>query len=390
MVAMAEGDSLPRLTGFLGWVCGGCSAYNDPGTKSCAGCGKPFGEKAPPPAPSANPPPSASVAALVKASVGFNAPPAATPATQPAAAAQPPAAADPAPIPLVNRVPGRAPAHAAAAPAAAPLAPILPRVPATMPLAPAVSIPVLTPVAKPAASPTATATANPTATATANGASTDPVRATLVLLRGEGLEGASFKIQGDSTAAGRERGQVVFPNDPCLAPLHATFLYRGGALYLRDEGAPGGVYLRLRSLSVPLRPGDFFALGGRLLRFLGPPQPPAPLGTDGTARLGAPRPQGPAVRIEEWLEGGVPGRTYLRAGPSISLGRGGCAITLGGDQLDERHAEIVVDANGNAKLKDLGSTQGTFVRLASGTERELAQGDLIRLGREVLRVEEIA
>lgn len=212
--------------------------------------------------------------------------------------------------------------------------------------------------------------------------------ARVVLDRGQAPAGTAFRLAQEEVQVGRTQGQVLFPEDPCLANLHATFILRGHGVVLRDEGAAGGVYVRLRGLSVPLRPGNLFAVGDRLLRFGGPPPPPAPAPPDGTRRLGAPRPERLPVLVEEWLEGGVGGRTYLRTGPSITIGRSGCSINLSEDpHLSPAHAEIVLDAAGTAKLRDLGSSTGTFVRIPPGGERELHDGDAVRIGREVLRVE---
>jgi len=206
--------------------------------------------------------------------------------------------------------------------------------------------------------------------------------------RGAGLDVASFQLDREVTGAGRTEGTILFPDDPCLAPRHATFLYREGSLHLRDEGAPGGTYLRLRGPSVPLRPGDLFAVGVRLLRYAGSLPQPAPGPPDGTRRLGAPRPPSPTVVIEELLEGGVTGRVFVRGGGSITIGRSGCAVNLGDDpELSQAHAELVVDSAGGARLKDLGSAHGTFIRIPPHAERELHDGDWLRLGREVLRVE---
>lgn len=205
--------------------------------------------------------------------------------------------------------------------------------------------------------------------------------------RGEAEPGATFDVGGDEVQIGRE-GTLSFPRDPCLAPRHATLVQRQAALFVRDEGAPGGTYMRLRGLTVPLRPGTLFALGDRLLRFGGPLSAPPPPHADGTHRLGAPRPDRMAVVVEEWLEGAVGGRAYLRTGPSITVGRAGCSINLGEDPyLSQAHAEIMVDGEGNARLRDLGSSSGTFVRMPPGSERELRDGDLLRVGREVLRLE---
>ncbi len=208
-----------------------------------------------------------------------------------------------------------------------------------------------------------------------------------MLERGEGFDGAVYRLNTAQVAAGRSRGAILFPSDVALAPHHATFFYREGALHVRDEGAPGGVYLKLRDLSVPLRPGDLFVVGDRLLRFAGPLPPPPQPPPDGTRRLGSPRPTGIAILVEEWLEGGVGGRVFLRPGPSVTIGRAGCSINLGDDpHLSQAHAEIAVAPDGSAKLRDLGSSNGTFVPIPARTERALRDADVVRMGREVLRV----
>ncbi|HYD40446.1 MAG TPA: hypothetical protein VEB43_06415, partial [Anaeromyxobacter sp.] len=35
---------LGRLTGILGVVCRKCDVYNEPGTRTCVGCGSPLGD----------------------------------------------------------------------------------------------------------------------------------------------------------------------------------------------------------------------------------------------------------------------------------------------------------------------------------------------------------
>ena len=215
-----------------------------------------------------------------------------------------------------------------------------------------------------------------------------PGRAKLVLEGGDAFEGATFRLNAESVEAGRAKGAILFPDDPCLAPHHATFFYRGGALHVRDEGAPGGVYLRLRGLSVPLRAGDHFAVGERLLRYAGQlPAPPAePAGRHPPARRAAPG----AARRSSSRSGSRAARAAAsssapaRRSPS---GAAGCAVNLGDDpHLSQAHAEIVVEQDGTARLRDLGSSNGTYVKIPPHAERELRDGDFVRMGHEVLRV----
>jgi pSer/pThr/pTyr-binding forkhead associated (FHA) protein len=360
---------LGRLTGILGIVCRGCDAYNEPGATSCIGCGKPLAGAEPPsaapPAPKADPVPAAAAAAAgpppgapVVRSFQKPAGGAATrfvpSALRPSLGARPPKPESPAltPIPLVSACP-RCGAETGSGRFCAQCGQAL------------------------------VARGTPTQVFGARA----PARAKLVLEGGDALGKATFQLDGESVQAGRSKGAILFPDDPCLAPHHATFFYRGAALHVRDEGAPGGIYLRLRGLSVPLRAGDPFVVGERLLRYAGllpaaPADPP-----DGTRRLGAPRPAPPAVVVEEWLEGGTAGRVFVRSGPSVTIGRTGCAVSLGDDpQLSPSHAEIVVDQDRAARVRDLGSSSGTYVKVPAHAERELRDGDLVRMGREILRV----
>ena len=390
---------LGRLTGILGIVCRACDAYNEPGATTCVACGKPIGatDTPPPVAEAPAPPvPEKPAPAPVTAVPPDPGAPVVRSFQKPSAGAVTrfvPAQLKPSPGAPSSQAPGVrtfSPPGKPAAPAAGgdgpvPLQMTCPRcgVVATQGRfcaqcgqalgAHGTQLSVKPPSPGPAATQAAGALA--------------PGRAKLVLDRGDASEGATFRLGAESIEAGRSKGTVLFPDDPCLAAHHATFFYRNGALHVRDEGAPGGVYLRLRNLSVPLRAGDQFAVGERLLKFAGllpgAPTPPP----DGTRRLGAPRPAAPAVVVEEWLEGGAGGRVFVRSGPAVTIGRAGCAVNLGDDpRLSQSHAEIVVERDGTARLRDLGSSNGTYVKIPPHGERELRDGDCVRMGNEVLRV----
>jgi len=402
---------LGRLTGILGVVCRGCDAYNDPGAKTCVACGKSLGAVADAPAapapPAAAPPktPADPVTATTVHPEPFDS----GAAKRPLRSGQAESKGTTAGAPVVRSF--QKPAGGAATrfvpSVLRPSAEARPSAPVAPPPAPAgTAIPLVgacprcgaeagrgrfcaqcgqalgakgtqVTMKPPAPGRTATQVFGPLA----------PGRAKLVLEGGDAFEGATFRLNAESVEAGRAKGAILFPDDPCLAAHHATFFYRGGALHVRDEGGAGGVYLRLRGLSVPLRAGDRFAVGERLLRYAGqlPPPPDGP--PDGTRRLGAPRPAPPALVLEEWLEGGAGGRVFVRSGPGVTIGRGGCAVNLGDDpHLSQSHAEIVVEQDGTARLRDLGSSNGTYVKIPPHAERELRDGDFVRMGREVLRV----
>jgi len=348
---------MSRLTGILGSVCRNCDAFNEPGTVACVSCGEALGPRPGAPVPaSAGPSPFAAGEDPPRdlPPIDFEAVLLDDPDFEPTST--------PDPIELLDPVPE-------------------PALPGPRPDAPDGFAPPL-PFESVALEPAAVGLHAPE-----SGVGATPFH--LVLERGDGKEGSRLPLSGGETTVGRADAALPFPEDPWLAPRHATFSLRDGRLFVRDEGASGGTFLRLRGLSVPLRPGDALALGDRLLRFGGPLPAASPPAPDGTRRLGSPRPAVQAVLLEERLAGGATGRVWLRSGPSITLGRAGCAVNLGDDPfLSQAHAEVLLDGDGTARLRDLGSANGTFVRIPARAERELRDGDQVRLGRQVIRVSE--
>ncbi len=347
---------MSRLTGILGSVCRNCDAFNEPGTTTCVSCGESLAPRPPVPVLGSAPHATESAAEPPREvpPIDFEAVLVEDPDFEPTTT--------PHPIELLETVPDDGPEPGLSATSFRGAPPVLPF--EAVALEPAAA----------GASPSASRGGPP------------PFH--LVLDRGDGREGASLPLTGDDVIGG-PNATFPFPDDPWLAPMHATFRFRDGRLLVVDEGSTGGTFLRLRGLSVPLRPGDCFALGDRMLRFGGTLPPASPPAPDGTRRIGSPRPAGPSVLLEERLAGGVTGRVWLRPGPSITLGRAGCAVNLGDDPfLSQAHAEVLLDTDGTARLRDLGSANGTFVRIPPRAERELRDGDRVRVGRQVLRVAE--
>jgi pSer/pThr/pTyr-binding forkhead associated (FHA) protein len=348
---------MSRLTGILGRVCRNCDAFNEPGTTTCVSCGEALGPRPGAPVLAAGPAPAA---------VGEDPPRDLPPLDFAAVPVDDPdfePTSTPDPIQLLDPVPD----------------PALPDAgPDTWGRFVASPLPFESVALEPL--PVGGGVAS-------SGAGAVPFH--LVLERGDGKGGARLALTGAETTIGSVDAAMSFPEDPWLAHLHATFFFRDGHLFVRDEGSSGGTFLRLRGLSVPLRPGEAFSLGDRLLRFGGPLPSASPPAPDGTRRLGSPRPAVQAVLLEERLAGGATGRVWLRSGPSVTLGRAGCAVNLGDDAfLSQAHAEVLLEGDGVARLRDLGSANGTFVRIPARAERELRDGDLIRVGRQVVRVSE--
>jgi pSer/pThr/pTyr-binding forkhead associated (FHA) protein len=74
----------------------------------------------------------------------------------------------------------------------------------------------------------------------------------------------------------------------------------------------------------------------------------------------------------------------LRAGETVLLGRSrGCDLALRSPDASRRHAEIAL-AGSDWMLRDLDSTNGTFVNGERVTERALRPGDRIEIGSDAI------
>jgi len=208
-------------------------------------------------------------------------------------------------------------------------------------------------------------------------------RARLTLIRGDGLDGVTFTLAGDEHYAGRVDCPLLFPDDPYLAPVHANFFYRDGSLVVRDEQTVNGIYLRI-SGAVPLPLGTRFLVGEQVLQLDGAPVISDDAEPDGTYYYASPR-RPAALRVTQLLRGGSPGLVVHSATDSAIIGREGNDINFPDDPfISGRHAQVQLTPHGPT-LTDLGSRNGTFVRIAG--EQVLRHGDYVFMGQQLLRVE---
>ena len=210
----------------------------------------------------------------------------------------------------------------------------------------------------------------------------NPAKAKLILIRGEGMDGLSFHLKAEQHIVGRN-GQLVFPDDPFVSPKHANFFYRDGKLVVRDEGSLNGVYIRVRG-TIDITPGDTFLAGEQLFRLDPTPRASDGQDPDGTFFYSSPKHPSP-FRLTQVLQGGAVGMTVCARGSSLQIGREGGDLNFPVDlYMSGSHCRLE-EHNGKFTLTDLNSRNGTYVRIKS--ERELAHGDYLFIGRKLLRVE---
>jgi pSer/pThr/pTyr-binding forkhead associated (FHA) protein/RNA polymerase subunit RPABC4/transcription elongation factor Spt4 len=217
------------------------------------------------------------------------------------------------------------------------------------------------------------------------GALQAPGKARLILIRGDqGVDGLSYLLQGSEHVAGRQDAQILFPDDPWISPRHANFVYREGSLVVCDEGSTNGVYVRVTD-SVDLQPGDTFLCGQEVFRLDAAPADSAGPAPDQTQFYASP-PRPSPFRLVQLLEQGAEGMVICAGESSVQIGREGCDVNFPEDiYMSGTHAKVQLSGGDRFTLTDLGSRNGTYVRIR--TDHALAQGDYLFLGHQLLRVE---
>jgi hypothetical protein len=204
-------------------------------------------------------------------------------------------------------------------------------------------------------------------------------RSHMTLIRPDGSEGGSFPLQAGENRIGRSHG-ALFENDGYLSPTHATITVQGSSAIVRDEDSLNGVFVRM-SEEEEILPGQILRIGQELLRF-DVIEPPAPL-DDGTEVMGSPNP-GFWGKITVVIGNGIDGSAYPLLGDAITLGRERGDINFPDDgYVSGLHARLTI-RGGRVYLSDLGSSNGTFLKLLA--ERKLASDSFVLLGQQLFRL----
>jgi pSer/pThr/pTyr-binding forkhead associated (FHA) protein len=207
----------------------------------------------------------------------------------------------------------------------------------------------------------------------------------LVVVHRDGTDGITYNLLGDQIDIGRTEGDLLF-EDPHLAPRHARIVASLTGRVLTPLETRNGVYVRLRG-PVDLQDGDYLLMGKQVLKFETVSEPERnvrPALEHGVVVFGTPvRP--PWARLKQITPAGVGRDVFHLTRPDIVLGREIGDIIFSEDEfMSRRHAQVSY-RNGRGHIEDLGSSNGTFLRLRG--PHGLASGDLIRLGDELLRFE---
>jgi pSer/pThr/pTyr-binding forkhead associated (FHA) protein len=233
-------------------------------------------------------------------------------------------------------------------------------------------------------------------------------------------EGREWIIDAPQTTLGRsESAHIPLFGDNNVAPLHAVIERRGPQFILRDMGTPIGIGVNgQRVHEFALFDGAQIQIGSHALIFMmregaarqaaeaarswtPPPRPPDPGPASGPMPQPAPQtvafPAQPAAPTQAHaapqfalviLDGPRTGERVAILGPT-DFGREGVAVSFPADVVISRRHASVSPAPDGLLVKDLGSTNGTFLNGARISEATIRAGDVVKMGSTSFRVERL-
>ncbi len=210
----------------------------------------------------------------------------------------------------------------------------------------------------------------------------------IAVLDGTGTVVKTTTLEGTEATVGRADGDLRFPDDVYLSPVHAQLSWRDGQLFVRDLGSRNGTWL-FTDAPYKLQDGDTILVGSQLLRFrrLGYPGPHPPE-ADATRRLGSATPSADVAVLQQLrADGSARDVCHLSPARSVVVGRAEGDWLFPYDQtMSGRHAEVRSEDLDFIVL-DLGSRNGIAVAVRG--ERPVRAGQRILMGDQTLRVESL-
>jgi pSer/pThr/pTyr-binding forkhead associated (FHA) protein len=206
----------------------------------------------------------------------------------------------------------------------------------------------------------------------------------LTALRADGSEAGTFRMpDAPVVSVGRDTGSI-FAGDSYLSPRHATFSKRGGQLFIKDEASLNGVYLKVRpNEPCLLEFGDVFRIGQEIIRFeelRGQGK-----SADGVERFGSPA-KGYIGRLALVIGRDTTGNAFPVPERGVHCGRERGDILFSEDgYVSGLHCRIARAPDGRVYLTDVGSSNGTFIRLRA--ERAVAGTDILLMGQQLFRID---
>lgn len=194
----------------------------------------------------------------------------------------------------------------------------------------------------------------------------------------------AFWLVDPRLTIGRDKTNNLVINDEGVSVFHAELQQEDGKLYLRDTGSVNGTFLNDEPVSkrTEVKVGDTIRLHLVELQIIDPtkaPPEPAPQ----PVKRDVPKP--PPLWQVKAMTGVISGRMFPIDGTNV-IGRDPhCDIIVGGAHVSRRHAEFQI-RSGQLWVKDLGSSNGTFVNGKRNDETALQNNDEVKFDAMIFKV----
>lgn len=201
----------------------------------------------------------------------------------------------------------------------------------------------------------------------------------------DGRETVKVPLYDGKNTLGRESCDISFPEDDLLSPTHVIIQVKDKTVNLDCQVSRNGSYVRMTDQE-KLEHGDLFRLGQQLLRFeeLEKFEPLVKPEEEGTQVLGSPA--GPRAwgRLTQVVTEQESGSSFLLASENVFLGRERGNITFPGDRYISGTHAVVARRSDGTFLRDVGSSNGTYIRVKS--ERTITSGQYFLAGRQLFKL----
>jgi class 3 adenylate cyclase len=203
----------------------------------------------------------------------------------------------------------------------------------------------------------------------------------------DGSIGDQYKLKDDKLEVGRLRGDVQFPEDDKMAPLHARFSVEKDQLFIEDISGVSSVFIGLIA-TYTMRDGDIIRMGEQIFRFREKVEAVANAAARGTTitDLSAAMDEPVAELIfvgADFLD--TPARLPLNE-EEISFGRSRGTYVFPEDPFMSRAHCKIYHRGEDFFVEDLGSRNGTFIKVRG--KAPVPSGATVLVGSQVFKLDQ--
>ncbi len=195
----------------------------------------------------------------------------------------------------------------------------------------------------------------------------------------------SIWLVDERISIGRDKSNKVVINDEGVSVFHAELRLEDGKLFIWDSGSVNGTFVNGEKITGKreVNAGDVIRFYQVDVQIVDPSKGPAPALPEAVKRE-LEKPALPQWQLKA-MTGTISGKMFLVDGTKI-IGRDpGCDIVVAGSHVSRRHAELTI-RSGKLWVKDLGSSNGSFVNGKRSEETALKNGDEVKFDAMTFKV----